>query len=249
MEDVNKIAGEFLEMLQAVGSTVVLTGAGVSTGSGIPDFRSTGGLFSKISQRTFEIDYFYDNPLEYYQIAIEHIHSLADKEPNVTHYMLAELEKKRLISGIVTQNIDRLHQKAGARNVHEFHGDVVSFYCDGCHKPFDRRYVEKYIVAGNTPECDSCGSLVRPGITFYGDMIDENILQKSYDLAASSGLFVAMGSSLNVNPAASLASVAVGNGAGLAIVNLGETPYDSMASYLWRYKLEDFSQAVLDLLN
>lgn len=249
MGEAEKIAGEFIGLIKESGCAAVLTGAGVSTGSGIPDFRSTGGLFSKISQRTFEIDFFYHDPLAYYKIAVEHIHSLADKKPNVTHEMLAELESRHMIAGVVTQNIDRLHQKAGSVNVLEFHGDVVSFHCDRCSKGFDRGYVEAYIRSEKTPVCDSCGSLVRPGIVFYGDMINEDVLQKSYDLAAGADLFIAMGSSLNVNPAASLGTVAVGNDARLVIINLGETPYDSMAYRRWPVKLEEFSLSVLNLIR
>ncbi len=241
-------AGQFVEWLKASRCTVVLTGAGVSTASGIPDFRSTGGLFSKISQETFEIDAFYRDPLRYYRTAVEHIHGLADKTPNVTHRMLARLEQLGLLAAIVTQNIDRLHQKAGAKKVLEFHGDVTSFHCTACGRPSDRPTVEAAVAAGAAPRCPACAGLIRPGITFYGDPIEPGVLEAACELAARAELFVVMGSSLNVQPAAGLAGVAARRGAKLVIVNLGPTPYDGIADAVWPVDLEAFSEAVLGAL-
>jgi len=243
-QDIFDKAGEFLALLKDSQCSVVLTGAGVSTGSGIPDFRSTHGLFSKISQRTFEINYFFSEPLKYYQTAIEHIHSLADKTPNPTHEMLAQLEQAGLIQGIVTQNIDRLHQKAGSKRVVEFHGDVVSFHCTSCHKAFDRATVEASTQKDMAPYCPECDSLIRPGITFYGDPINPKVLEAAYDLTERSDLFIVMGSSLTVNPAATLAGMATRQGAKLIILNLESTPYDHLAEAVWHINLDAFSQAV-----
>lgn len=248
MDDVMDSAKRFLEWLEDSPCTAVLTGAGVSTASGIPDFRSTGGLYSKISQETFEITAFYRDPLRYYRTAIEHIHPLADKSPNVTHRMLARLEQLGLIEAVVTQNIDRLHQKAGARKVLEFHGDVVSFHCTGCGQSSDRLTVETSVNAGSVPRCEACGALVRPGITFYGDPIGADVLEASCDLTERARLFVVMGSSLNVNPAAALAGMAARNGARLVIVNLDPTPYNRIADAVWPVNLERFSEAVLEAL-
>ena len=239
-------ANQFIEDLNASQCRVVLTGAGVSTASGIPDFRSTGGLFSKISQRTFELDFFYDDPLAYYKIAVEHIHTLSDMIPNATHSMLARLEQAGSLQGIITQNIDGLHQKAGAKNVFEFHGDVVSFYCTNCDKPFDRQAVENQVATDVAPTCDQCDGIIRPGITFYGDMIKPDILEAAYALSERADLFIVMGSSLNVQPAASLAGLAKQNGAKLIIINFDSTPYDRMADTVWQCDLETFSQTVIN---
>jgi NAD-dependent deacetylase len=249
MNDAIEFGGRFAELLKDSDCTVVLTGAGVSTASGIPDFRSTGGLFSRISQETFEIAGFYQDPLRYYRTAVEHIHGLADKSPNVTHRMLARLERLGLIEAVVTQNIDGLHQKAGSRNVLEFHGDVTSFHCTACGRTSDRAAVETSVKAGALPRCQACSGLIRPGITFYGDPIQPGILQASCDLAERAGLFVVMGSSLNVNPAAALAGMAVRAGARLVIVNLAPTPYDSMGEHVWPVDLEAFSEATLQALG
>ena len=248
MKEANESAGRFLECLRDSDCTVVLTGAGVSTASGIPDFRGTNGLFSRISQETFEIDAFYRDPLRYYRTAIEHIHGLADMSPNTTHRMLSRLETLGLIEAVVTQNIDRLHQKAGSQQVLEFHGDVASFYCTGCGRSYDRDTVETAVSADTVPRCEACQGLIRPGITFYGDPIEEKVLAGACDLAEQAQLFVVMGSSLNVNPAAALAGMSVRHGGRLLILNLDPTPYDRMAEAVWSVDLTDFSEAVLKAL-
>ena len=235
----------FIERLRKAQSAVVLTGAGVSTDSGIPDFRGPSGLYSKISQRTFEIDFFYDSPAEYYKIAIEHIHTLADKEPNPTHYMLSRLESEGLIKAVITQNIDGLHLKAGCRNVIEFHGDVTRFHCTRCEKNFDREFVDTQIREKEIPECDACGALIRPGIVFFGDAIPMDALYDSQLLTQTADLFIAMGSSLGVNPAASLASAARQTGADLCIINLGPTHLDSLADLRIETDLKSFSEKIL----
>lgn len=242
-------AEDFLERLRTARSAVVLTGAGVSTDSGIPDFRGPSGLYSKISQRTFEIDFFQNSPEAYYEIAIEHIHTLADKEPNATHHLLSRLESKGLIKAVITQNIDGLHQKAGSRNVIEFHGDVTRFYCTRCGKEFDRTFVDAQIRSRKIPTCDVCSSLIRPGIVFYGDAIPMDALSDSQALADTAGLFIAMGSSLAVNPAASMAVRACQTGGQLCIINRGSTNLDGLADLRIEADLKQFSEILLELLT
>ncbi|MBN1817220.1 MAG: NAD-dependent protein deacylase [Sedimentisphaerales bacterium] len=237
----------FLDRLRRGRRNVALTGAGVSTASGIPDFRGPSGLYSKLSQRVFEIDFFYEQPRKYYQIAIEHIHTLADREPNITHRMLADLERQGLIEAVVTQNIDGLHQKAGTRRVIEFHGDVLRYRCTECHKEYGRPAVDAMIRTDGLPNCD-CGSLIRPGIVFFGDPIPMEALIESQKLAQSADVFVAMGSSLAVNPAAGLAMAAHQAGATLIIINKGRTHYDRVADQRFDVDLSEFSQAVTDRL-
>lgn len=226
----------------------MLTGAGVSVASGIPDFRSTNGLFSKISQETFEIDFFNSQPEEYYKIAKQFIHPLADKTPNVTHQMLAKLETRGLLKAVITQNIDRLHQKAGSKNVVEFHGNVVTFSCTKCPQKYTRVQVDEKIDTAGVPKCDKCGSLIRPDIVFYGDMIPHNVLLASQDICSRCDLFIALGSSLVVNPAASLTESAFYNGAKVIIITKGTTPYDKIAHHKFDTDLEQFSSDVLNLL-
>lgn len=241
-------AQRFISLLRQTGKTAALTGAGVSTASGIPDFRSPSGLYSKLSQRTFEIDFFYSSPEEYYRIAFEHIHTLADKQPSETHFMLARLEALSFLQGLVTQNIDGLHQKAGSENVIEFHGNVVSFYCTECDAPFDRRYVDEQIRSAGVPRCRQCNALIRPGIVFFGDMIPPDALYESRDLLEACDNFVVLGSSLEVNPAAGLALDAHRLGKTLVIINRGPTRLDPVASQRYEVDLQAFSQQVLDLI-
>lgn len=248
MTDCTEQASEFLKRLKQAKSAVVLTGAGVSTDSGIPDFRGPSGLYSKISQRTFEIDFFNDFPDEYYKTAIEHIHTLADREPNATHIMLSKLESLGMLKAVITQNIDGLHQKAGSKNVIEFHGDVTRFFCTKCEKEFDRTFVDEQIRTKGIPTCSECNELVRPGIVFFGDMIPMDALYDSQFLSETADLFITMGSSLAVNPAASLALNAQRSGAGLIIINRGPTNLDPIAAEKYEVPLADFSNAVMACL-
>lgn len=243
-------AGErFLSILRQGGKTAALTGAGVSTASGIPDFRSPGGLYSQLSQRTFELDFFYSSPEEYYRIAIEHIHTLADRQPNETHFMLARLEELGLLEGIITQNIDGLHQKAGSKNVVEFHGDVVSFYCTKCEKGHQRAEVDAMIRKDGVPRCRLCNALIRPGIVFFGDTIPVDAFDKSRCMVETCDHFVVLGSSLEVNPAAGLALDAHRLGKTLIIVNRGPTRLDPVASIRCEVDLREFSACVIERLK
>ncbi len=241
-------AAAFIEALRHSQCAVALTGAGVSTGSGIPDFRGPSGLYSKISPRTFEIDFFLSCPAEYYKIAVEHIHPLVDKKPNAAHFMLAQLEQKGLLKALITQNIDGLHDKAGSKNVIEFHGDVIRFFCTECEKPFDRMYIDRTVRENGIPKCDVCGGLIRPGVVFFGDPIPLEALYTARKFAMQADLFIALGSSLEVNPAASLALDAYRSGTRLMIINRGPTCLDSAAADRYEVDLTAFSEIVLQVI-
>jgi NAD-dependent deacetylase len=246
--DAHACAEVFVARLKESSNTVVLTGAGVSTASGIPDFRGSNGLYSKISRQTFELDFFHESPDEYYRIALEFIHPLADKEPNPTHRMLSRLEAAGLIRAVITQNIDGLHQKAGSNKVVEFHGNVTGFSCTRCGTAFLRPFVEGQVQANRIPYCNGCGGLIRPNIVFFGDPIPPEAIGESLFLAENAALFVAMGSSLEVNPAASLAVQAKRNGACLCIANRGPTYLDSYADLRFEVDLTAFADKVLALI-
>ncbi|ARN56622.1 SIR2 family NAD-dependent protein deacylase [Sedimentisphaera salicampi] len=239
----------FIDKLKKADNAVVLTGAGVSTSSGIPDFRSKNGLYSKISEDTFNLDNFLTNPMEYYKTALEYIHPLADSEPNVAHKMLAELESRGLIEAVITQNIDNLHQKAGSKNVIEFHGNINSFFCTGCGKQYTREAVEESAAAGKLPECTECGRMIRPGVVFFGDPIPEEALTYSYRLASECGAFAAIGSSLCVMPASNLPLIAMQGGADVFVINREQVYPDHMTKYNFTVDITEFSEAVLDFLG
>ncbi|SSC12200.1 NAD-dependent protein deacetylase [Mesotoga infera] len=241
-------AVSFFELLKSSSKTVVLTGAGVSVASGIPDFRSSGGLYSKVSPEVFELDFFLGNPAAYYRIARERIHTMADRDPNPTHFMLSRLQREGMIGEIITQNIDGLQQRAGAKDVIELHGSVSSFSCMKCHRRYSRDELEKLLEESEIPLC-SCSGLIKPDIVFFGEMLPAEAIRRAERAAVDSELFVAMGSSLVVYPAAQFPVMAKSSGATLAIVNRDSTGLDYMADHIFNVTLEKFSGEVLALLD
>ncbi|AQT68292.1 NAD-dependent protein deacetylase [Anaerohalosphaera lusitana] len=248
MDNAIEDARQLLDLLKKANRTVVLTGAGVSTASGIPDFRGPSGLYATVSQRVFEVDFLLSSPEEYYKIAYEYIHPLVDKEPNIAHRALAELEKAGLISAIITQNIDGLHQKAGSQDVIEFHGNVTTFRCVDCSRAFNRTRVDEMIVTDGVPMCQ-CGGLIRPDLVFFGDLIPEDAISRSQELATTCDVLLIMGTSLAVYPAASIPVLADQSGAKIVIVNKGPTELDHIADYRYEVGLEAFSQALMELIQ
>ena len=215
--------------------TVFFGGAGVSTESGIPDFRSKDGLynvrdvqFEKYSpEYLLSIDCLEDYPevfFEYYRQKLD-THGI---EPNRAHYALAELEKKGLLAGIITQNIDGLHQRAGSVNVAEIHGSTLRNYCSRC----GAKYPADYIFKSETPipRCKHCGGTVRPDVTLYGEMLPDQEVYKADSYIRGAELLIVGGTSLAVWPAAGYVARFRGK---LVIINRDETPYDSQADLVF----------------
>ncbi|KUK80446.1 MAG: NAD-dependent protein deacetylase, SIR2 family [Mesotoga prima] len=248
MSEVSQEAKSFLSLLKESTNTTVLTGAGVSVASGIPDFRSPGGLYSKVSPEIFELSSFMKDPAGYYKVARERIHTMADTLPNATHILLARLQELGLIQTIITQNIDGLLQKAGARDVVELHGTVSLFDCLQCSRKFDRSEMELILESADVPKC-SCGGLIKPRIVFFGEMLPEKAIRSSEDAALAADLFLTLGSSLVVYPAAQFPVIAKSSGARVAIVNRDETGLDYLADHIFRVELEGFSKEVISLLE
>jgi len=248
VSSVSQEADQFISLIKESANTSVLTGAGVSVASGIPDFRSPGGLYSKVSPDIFDLGSFLKDPARYYKVAKERIHTMADAKPNATHLLLVKLQKMGLIKTIITQNIDGLQQKAGAEEVVELHGTASLFDCMKCGKEFDRTELELVLQRVDIPKC-SCGGLIKPRIVFFGEMLPEDAIRKAEDAAQNCNLFLAVGSSLMVYPAAQFPVIARSSGAKVAIVNRGETGLDYLADRLFRVELERFSSEVLNLLD
>lgn len=245
---IENFAKEFIGFLKDSKHAIVLTGAGVSTDSGIPDFRGQNGLYSKYNaDKVFDINYFLKDPTYFYNFAKEEILKMAIAEPSITHYMLAKLEKEGLIKAIITQNIDLLHQKAGSRNVIELHGNISKAHCIKCNKEYD--FIEILKSPQNIFKCITCGGLIKPDIVFFGESLPENELKKAFYLANSCDLIIVMGSSLVVQPAASLPVYAVNNGAKFLIINKGTTALDNISTRKYDCNLNEFSKAVVNLLN
>lgn len=232
---------ELAKLIESVGSVAVFTGAGVSTLCGIPDFRGPEGIYKTLdADRIFGLDQFRQDPRYYYDNARDFIYNLQDRRPGIVHTVCAELEARGLIRGIVTQNIDLLHQRAGSKNVIDLHGSPEIHGCLQCGWETSFEAVAPVVQDGRLPLCDECGSVVKPHITFFGEMLPEGALDRAFSLASSVDLMLVLGSSLVVHPAASVPVATLEAGGRLAIVNLGDTPLDSYATGRWDDLADEF---------
>ena len=219
---------------------VFLGGAGVSTESGIPDFRGVDGLYKQQFEYPPETiishSFFERNPEYFYRFYREKMMPLG-YEPNITHKVLARWEQEGKLAAIITQNIDGLHQKAGSRNVVELHGSVLRNYCMKCKKQYPAEFVKN---AAGVPKCD-CGGTVRPDVVLYEEGLDGFVLRQSVRAIENADLLIVAGTSLTVYPAAGL--VDYYNGSRLVLINRDETPYDRYASLVFHQSLgEIFSK-------
>jgi len=249
MEKVEGLIKIFLTNLKNSKRAVVLTGAGVSVPSGIPDFRSPNGLYAKYGQDIFDIEMFYRDPDRFYDFAREGLIPMLGVQPNKVHYLLAKLEDKGLIKGLITQNIDGLHIIAGNKNVAEIHGSIRIWNCLKCGKRYEilNNDNKNYLLDSNF-RC-SCGSLTKPEITFFGEMLPLEEFSKAQRWAESSDVFITMGTSLVVYPAAQLPIYALRNNAKLFIINKGETPLDKYATIKFDTDLIEFCTYIEELID
>lgn len=217
------------EIINESKSVVFFGGAGVSTESGIPDFRSKDGLYSqKYKYPPEEIlshTFFMNNTDEFYKFYKDKMNSLKYK-PNITHIKLAELEKIGKIKAIVTQNIDGLHQKAGSKKVLELHGSVHRNYCMKCGKFYDAEYV---FNSESIPKC-SCGGIIKPDVVLYEENLNEDILDEAIMQISNCDTLIVGGTSLTVYPASGLIRFYKGNK--LILINKDKTPYDKLANFV-----------------
>lgn len=217
-------------IIEKSNNIVFFGGAGVSTESGIPDFRSQAGLYADIKKLDTAPEYmlshtcFADDTEEFFAFYKDNMIYL-DAKPNKAHKALAELEKKGKLKAVITQNIDGLHQKAGSENVLELHGSVYKNYCVKCRKSFNITYVLNH---QGIPHCDECGGIVRPDVVLYEEGLDMNIVDKSIDYIRNADVFIVGGTSLVVYPAAGL--VDQYKGGNLVLINKSKTQYDRKAN-------------------
>lgn len=219
--------------------TVVFTGAGISTESGIPDYRGTNGQFwGEYDSKDSYISNFVNDSgsrMRCWQACAEFYMVIQGARPNPAHFALAELERMKLLRGIITQNVDGLHQKAGNRSkiMVEIHGTAHSISCLDCGRKYDCKTVYASIANGTKiPYCDYCQGILKPDTVFPGESIAPKIALRTMRMVNPSELFIVIGSSLEVQPAAYLPVKAKEAGAKLAIINLTPTPYDRYADYL-----------------
>lgn len=215
------------EMVEKAGNIVFFGGAGVSTESGIPDFRSVDGLYNQTYQYPPETilsnGFFMNNTSAFYHFYRNKILYL-DAKPNAAHLKLAELEKAEKLKAVITQNIDGLHQKAGSQNVLELHGSVHRNYCMRCHKFYP---VETIQESDGVPKC-SCGGTIKPDVVLYGEGLDNDVMGRSVSAIAKADVLIIGGTSLGVYPAAGL--IDYYRGKQLILINKSSTPMDSRAN-------------------
>ena len=213
---------------------VFFGGAGVSTESGIPDFRSVDGLYSQkfdYPPETIISHTFYERKPDYFFRFYREKMLPLGFEPNITHRVLAKWEQEGKLSAVVTQNIDGLHQKAGSRKVYELHGSVLRNYCTRCGKFHSAEFVRD---AAGVPKCD-CGGTVKPDVVLYEESLDMRTIEKSVEAIAGADLLIVAGTSLTVYPAAGLINYY--RGSRLVLINRDETPYDGRANRVFHDSL------------
>ncbi len=205
---------------------VVLTGAGVSTESGIPDFRSAGGIWEQYDPlEVASIDGFHRDPERVWEFYARRLALLADAAPNEGHLALARLEQLGLVEAVITQNVDGLHQRAGSRGVVEVHGSIRSAVCLRCGTP---AALERVLELLPLPVCE-CGEILKPGVVMFGERLPVAALEWATELCVAARLLIAVGSSLEVHPVAALPYETLSSGGAVAIVNRDPTPLDAHA--------------------
>ena len=227
---------ELQEMIDESNNIVVFTGAGVSTDSGLKDFRGKDGLYKKPSPYPAEYmlsnECFYEHTEEFYDYYKENFNCL-DKEPNLIHKYFKHLEDIGKLKAVITQNIDGLHTKAGNKNIYEIHGTIMKNHCLKCHKEYDAKYI---FDSKGLPKCN-CGGLIKPDVTLYGEMLPEDAYEEGLAMISKADMLIVCGSSLTVYPASGM--IHYFKGKHLVIINHSITPYDDIASLVIHDKMNN----------
>lgn len=216
------------ELINDVSSIVVFTGAGISTPSGIPDFRSADGIYNQITKSEYKPEdiishsFFYSHTKEFYDFYRSKMIYQSAK-PNLAHLYFSKLENEGKNITIVTQNIDGLHQEAGSKRVYELHGSIQRNYCERCSKFFDLDYIVNY--KGSIPKCDKCGGIIKPDVVLYDEPLNDDIVNRSILAIMSCEMLIVIGTSLNVYPAAGF--LRYFRGRYLVCINKERTPLDN----------------------
>jgi NAD-dependent deacetylase len=221
------------ELIRAADSVVALTGAGISVPSGIPDFRSPGtGLWSGVDPMAVaHIDVFHRDPSRFWQFYGQRFHTLGDRRPNRAHEILAELERAGALEAVITQNIDRLHARAGTERLIEVHGSIAHSGCPACGTRYELAEVRgrHERAADHVPRCE-CGAPLKPGVVLFGELLPVQAMAEAEALAMGADLMLCIGSSLEVYPVAQLPAMTLQAGGQIALVTTGPTPYDARAA-------------------
>jgi NAD-dependent deacetylase len=220
-----------VELLGRRQPCVVLTGAGVSTESGIPDFRSPTGLWAKFDPLEYgSLEAFRRDPRKVWSFYKPRVAMLTEAEPNTAHRALAELERLGFVQAVVTQNIDLLHERAGSREVVEVHGSIRTSSCPGCSERYSLARVLELLADADVPPCPACGEILKPDIVFFGELLPAAAMDRASELARGARLMLVVGSALEVYPVAGLPLETIRAGGEVAIVTRGSTALDRQAS-------------------
>ena len=245
-------AERLASLIRSSGPVVALTGAGISVPSGIPDFRTPmTGLWANVDpMEVAHISVWRRDPARFWSFYGQRFTALDGKEPNGAHLALAELERRGLLSGVITQNIDGLHARAGTADPIEVHGSIRTASClvDGSSFSLDETRVRLADDPDGVPRCD-CGAPLKPDVVLFGEFLPEVAMARAGELAASAGLMLAIGSSLEVYPVAGLPADTLAAGGQLALVTMGPTPYDSAAAVKLSGDVVDELSAVVAALD
>ena len=241
-----------IDLIRQASRIVALSGAGISTEAGIPDFRGPNGLyndpglFAQLSAGGFA-----RNPVGFYQAGLKLFPNITRAKPTVAHHLLSRLEQQRKLRAVVTQNIDGLHQAAGSRTVFEIHGTFRTGHCTGCRTSYEMQAFYESMQDGSSlpPLCTRCRAAIKPDLVLFDDVLPPDVWEAAVGVIENSDLLLVFGSSLQVYPASELPQCALDRGSRLVIVNLEETPYDRCAEAVVREKLGSFAGMALAALN
>ena len=225
-------AAALAELVRSAGSVVALTGAGISVPSGIPDFRSPGtGIWEHVDPMAVaHIDAWRADPERFWSFYGERFATLGDKRPNGAHEALVELERRGMLDGVLTQNIDMLHRRAGTRELVEVHGSIASSSCLACGRRFELQEVIARLAGDGVVAACDCGRPLKPDIVLFGELLPAAAIDRASELASRADLLLCIGSSLEVHPVAGLPGLTLRAGGTLAIVTQGPTPWDDRAA-------------------
>lgn len=233
-------------------SVVAMTGAGVSTASGIPDFRSEDGIWTEYDPNDFHISRFRSDPAGFWRERVALIEDLFGDgvEPNAAHEALVELESSGNLDTLITQNVDGLHQAAGSEAPIEIHGNGNQTICTDCDARSDIDPVMERVKSGEAPPtCEECGGVLKPDVVLFGESLPRAALLRAQSASRDADTFLAIGSSLTVEPAASLPRYAIDHGGTLIVVNLDRTQFSGRAEYDFRADVTEVLPAIVDAIT
>jgi NAD-dependent deacetylase len=248
---VTSTAEELAGLIEESDRVVALTGAGISVPSGIPDFRTPGkGLWAKVEPMAVAtIDAFRHDTKRFWDFYRPRFHDLADKEPNPAHEALAELDRRGLLDAVITQNIDRLHRKAGSEEVIEVHGSIATASCSSCAATYPLERVESLFDEEGIATCTGCAGKVKPDVVLFGEFLPAEAMARAEELCSSADLLLCVGSSLEVYPVAGLPQMTLDRGGRIAVITKSSTPYDTDAAVRMSGDVAEELQAVLAAID